>query len=109
MIININGVKILDKVRTADSFFKRFIGLMGVSNLEERGGLLLFRCSSIHCFFMKITIDAVYLSKEMKVLKIETLKPWQIGKIVKGSSHVLELKGNTASDKINIGDQLDLR
>lgn len=105
MIVYCNDVVLADKVRIADNFFKRFIGLMGKKGLRNGAGLLLLKSPSIHCFFMKITIDAIYLSKDMKVLGIETLKPWSIGRHFRGTAHVLELKEGAAS-KVNVGDRI---
>ena len=103
------GEKILaDKVRPANRFFERLIGLMGKEQLDENEGLLLFHCSSIHCFFMKFTIDAVYLSTNWKVLGAETLKPWEIGRIVKGAKHVLELKAGSTAGRVAVGDILEI-
>lgn len=83
-------------VRVANNFMTRFKGLMGEKSLGDGKGLLLMDCPSIHCFFMKIPIDAVYLSKNMTVLGYETLSPWSIGKHVKGTAHVLELAAGKA-------------
>ena len=106
MIVIKDGIELVNQVKAADTFIKRLLGLMGAENLSEQEGLFLENCSSIHCFFMKTTIDAVYLSKDLKVLEIETLRPWSIGKRVKGASHVLELAEGSAVNKLNIGDQL---
>lgn len=90
------GDRILaDKIALADNFYKRFKGLMGIKRLEAGEGLLL-NCVSIHCFFMKIPIDAVYISKEMTVLGKETLKPWSIGKWFSGTKYILELQAGTS-------------
>lgn len=105
MIVYCNDFILADDVRIADNFFKRFFGLMGKKRLGSGEGLLLQKSPSIHCFFMKITIDAVYLSKDMKVLGIETLKPWCIGKHFRKTVHVLELKEGAAS-KVNVGDRI---
>lgn len=96
MTIFCNDTIIADKALIADSFLSRFKGLMGRKSLEEGEALLLLNCSSIHCFFMKMTIDAVYLSDDMAVLDIETLPPWSIGKRVKNAAHVLEISAGTA-------------
>ena len=96
-----------DRVKPADTFWKRFRGLMGRKKLEEGEGLLLIRCPSIHCFFMKIPIDAVYLSADMRVTGMETLKPWSVGRIFRGTKHVLELSaGLAAAKRIAVGDIL---
>lgn len=106
MVITCNGSVLADQVKLADTFFTRFIGLMGKKNLKDGEGLLLMRCSAIHCFFMKITIDAVSLSNNMTVLGIETLKPWHIGKCIKKTAHILELPANSAN--VSIGDILEI-
>ena len=99
-----NDEIIANDIKVADTFKMRLIGLMGREKLQDEG-LLLTDCSSIHCFFMRTTIDAVYLSMDMTVLYKETIKPWRLGKIVKKTRHVLELPEN-ASQNIKIGDTI---
>ena len=94
-------------VRAANNFITRFKGLMGEKNLSDGEGLLLMGCPSIHCFFMKMPIDAVYLSKNMTVLGLETLSPWSIGKHVKGTAHVLELAAGKAA--VSAGNVLKIQ
>jgi uncharacterized membrane protein (UPF0127 family) len=89
-------------VKVADSFFKRFKGLMGKRAIENGEGLLL-NTSSIHCFFMKMPIDAVYISKNMTVLGKETLNPWSLGKWLSGTKYVLEL-GEGDAEFVSDGD-----
>jgi uncharacterized membrane protein (UPF0127 family) len=96
-----------NKVKLAATFFSRFKGLMGKSQLEDGEGLLLTNCRSIHCFFMKMSIDAVYLSKDMTVLAVETLAPWSIGRQVKHTAHVLELAAGAAH--VSVADKLELQ
>ena len=86
------GKCIADRVKIADTFMTRFFGLMPKKSLQDGEGLFLQRCSSIHCFFMKFPIDVIYLDKNKTVLAIETVRPWRIGGIHKGTRHVLELK-----------------
>jgi uncharacterized membrane protein (UPF0127 family) len=99
----INNYVLIKSVRKADKFSARLIGLLNKKSIDFDEGLLLLKCTSIHCFFMKFTIDAIYLSKNMEVLYIETVKPWKIGKIVKNCAHVLELHEGSAK-KISVGD-----
>lgn len=106
MTISCNDTIIADKLIIADRFLSRFEGLMGRKNLQEKEALLLRSCSRIHCFFMKITIDAVYLSKDLTVLDIETLPPWRIGKQVKNTAHVLEMSAGSAM--VSKGDILKI-
>ncbi|MDD3301004.1 MAG: DUF192 domain-containing protein [Bacteroidales bacterium] len=107
MKIYVNDNLLASEIRLADSFKSKLIGLLNKKSLDNNEGLFLRNCSSIHCFFMKITIDAIYLSKDMKVLYKETIKPWGIGKLVKNCYHVLELAEGMAKD-IEIGDYISM-
>ena len=64
-------------VEVAASFVERFLGLMGRSELPPEKGLLIYPCSSIHMCFMRFAIDAVFVDKDLRVLKIyRSLPPW---------------------------------
>lgn len=92
MIVKINNKTILERLIKADNFWLKLKGLMGRKDMEDEEGLLLVNCSSVHCFFMKFTIDVVYLDKKCKVIGIETIRPFGIGKVFTGACHVLEMK-----------------
>lgn len=75
---------------------------MGKSQIGEEEGLLLKNTSSIHTSFMRFPIDVIYLSKDYHVIYKETVKPWKIGKIVKGCKHIIELNQNK-KDRFQLG------
>lgn len=108
MILYCNNIPIIRHVIVVDTFTEKFFGLMGKKNLDCDEGLMLMHCSSIHCFFMKIPIDAVYLSKGMRILGMETISPWHVGKRIKNTVHVLELKAGISHKKFAIGEELVL-
>jgi uncharacterized membrane protein (UPF0127 family) len=88
----------------------RMRGLLGRSGLDPGEGLLFPSTSSIHMFFMKFPIDAVFLDREMRVRSIaRDLAPWRIaGSLRRGS--VLELAaGEARRAGIEPGMQLSLR
>ena len=65
------------QIEVADSFCNRLRGLMGRKSMEEGHGLLIAPCSSIHMCFMRFAIDAVYIDKEYRVIKVvKGLRPW---------------------------------
>lgn len=81
------GVEI--PVFIANNFKKRFLGLMGKK--EGVYGLLLQPCNSIHTFFMRYPLDALFLDKNNKIIAIKRLlKPFSIVPSVKGAVKVLE-------------------
>jgi len=78
----------------ADTFFSRFRGLMGKSPIERP--LWIVPCADIHTFFMKEAIDAVFLSKEGKVLRVAEVMPKnKMSGMVQGGHSVLELPAHT--------------
>ena len=107
MKLYVNDKLLSGNIKSADSFITKLIGLLNEKSLDKNEGLLLTNCSGIHCFFMKFTIDAVYLSKDMKVIYKETVKPWRTGKFVRNCTHILELPEGMAKD-IEIGDYISL-
>ncbi len=62
------GATIMDHGKVADSFWSRGIGLLNRKSLEEGEGLIIIPNKSVHCFFMRFTIDVIFVSKEQKVV-----------------------------------------
>lgn len=95
------------RVKKADSFFLRFMGLMGKRKLNDGEGLFLEKVSSIHTCFMRFTIDVVYLDKDMRVVYVETVPPWHLGKLTIKSAHILELP-KAAGEKFKPNIQIEI-
>jgi uncharacterized membrane protein (UPF0127 family) len=73
--VEIFGVKAL----VASKFFQRAKGLIGRSSLPRGEGLLIERCNAIHTFFMKFPIDAVFLDRHGRVVRIvRAIRPWRL-------------------------------
>jgi uncharacterized membrane protein (UPF0127 family) len=69
----------------------RMRGLLGRTGLEPGTGLLLTRTSSVHTFFMKFSIDVVFLDRDLRVRSIaQQVAPFRIV-WRRGSRSVLEL------------------
>lgn len=84
-------------VEVADSFWTRFLGLMGRRRLPEGQGLLIVPCSSIHMCFMRFAIDAVYLDREYRVIRVAAgLRPWTGFSWCSSAWAVLELPSGEA-------------
>ena len=98
-------------VTVADSFLARSKGLLGRNHLAQEHALWIKRCNSIHTFFMKFAIDAVFVDKKLKVVSIyQDLKPWRITRIHLKASSVFEFQAGTLAHlktgMIKVGDQL---
>ena len=108
-VVNQTRDKVLASHGTeATSFTDRLFGLMGKKDLPFGAALHIAPCNSIHTFFMRIPIDAVFLDKQLKVVKVcSAMVPWRISSIYFGAHSVLELPSGTslASGTVE-GDQL---
>ena len=104
------GEVIADRVRIAQDFKSRSIGLLDRHSVNENEALLIKPCSSIHTFFMKFPIDVLFLSKEGKIVKIaHSLKPWRLSGCLLGCFMVLELQpGKLAKTTIKIGNLIEI-
>ena len=85
------GATLLATGRMADNFFTRLRGLIGVKELAEGAGILIRPCNGVHCMFMSIPIDVVYLDRDDQVIALDrAMKPWAIGKIYRNGAYVIE-------------------
>ncbi|MEC5422968.1 DUF192 domain-containing protein [Virgibacillus sp. C22-A2] len=96
-LINVRTDEVIaEDIKGAYTFWTRFKGLMLTKSMPEKTGLHISPCASIHTFFMKYSIDLIYLNKENKIVGIEEdLKPGKIGKRFSGAYSVVELPAGT--------------
>ncbi|HND84759.1 MAG TPA: DUF192 domain-containing protein [Pseudobdellovibrionaceae bacterium] len=59
---------LLQDVTLAKSMYARMKGLLGRAHLNTSEGILLQPCSSIHCYFMKFSIDVIMVDKNQRVI-----------------------------------------
>lgn len=111
MVININtGHILIRRLHRADTFWKRFWGLLLHKKLPTYEGMLLTPCRSIHTFFMRFTIDVLYLDHSMRVVAAyPQVKPWRLLTGSREGRHVLEMSpGILALTGTTIGHQLQI-
>lgn len=71
----VNGVD----AEIAESFAERAKGLIGRRGLAPGTGMLITKCNCIHTFFMRFAIDATFLDKSGKVVKVvKGIRPWRL-------------------------------
>lgn len=99
------------RMARAESFWQRFMGLMGKRRFPGEFDALLFeKCNSIHCFFMLMPIDVLFVDRNKCVVKcVRALKPWRIAWGTWKSVSVIELPAGTLKKTGTLpGDQLDM-
>ena len=72
-------------------------GLLGREGLEPGSGLWIARSGSVHTFFMRFPMDAVFLDKGLRVRKIvPDVKPFRLA-WSRGARSVVELAAGEAA------------
>jgi uncharacterized membrane protein (UPF0127 family) len=98
--------------KEAKNFFSRGLGLMFRSPIQEGEGLLIefsrqLKSRSIHSFFMRFTIDLIFVASDMTIADLKTLAPWRMYNPKTDCKWVLETRERTINEKdLKIGDVL---
>lgn len=101
------GNVVCERALMADNPWLRLRGLLGRDSLPAGEGILLTPSPSIHSAFMRFEFDAVFLDRNMKVVRlVERLPAWK-ARSAKGARSVLELAAGEIQEKgLQLGDQL---
>lgn len=102
---------IIENVVEAKSYFSRLIGLMKYKNLERSKTLWLLPCNNIHTFFMRFSIDAVFVDRDLVVQAVyEDLQPGRVIWYVPKAHSCFEMNSGVAramnvqkGDKLHVG------
>lgn len=105
-----NGKELSNNVIVADSPFKRMKGLLGRKEMQKGEALWITPCYSIHTFFMRFSIDVVFLNKKNRVVAlIKNIKPNRMTRLYLKATSVLELpSGTIESTATEIEDQIEI-
>lgn len=95
-------------IRSADTFFRRVMGLLCTDGLAEGEGLWLHPCSSIHSFGMRFEFDAVFIGPDGKVVgRYERFRRNRISRVFWNARGVLELPAGTIERTgTEVGDEI---
>src|ERR671934_1351551 len=110
IVVRGQGTSVSERCVIADRPLARMKGLLGrKQELAAGEGLLLKPAPSIHTWFMRFPIDAIFLDRNMSVIAVvEGLKPWRTAGR-RGAKAVLELRsGESRRRGVRRGDSLRL-
>lgn len=92
-----DGTLVCARCATASNPWTRFRGLMGRRSLAPDEGLLFPGTGSVHMFFMRFPVDAVFCDRDLRVLHIARgLQPWRTA-VKRGAKTVIELPAGAAA------------
>lgn len=97
------------RLTLADTPQTRDKGLLGRDSLAPGEGLWIVPCQAIHMFFMRFSIDLVYVDRKKRVRKVRSsVAPWRISMCLSAHS-VLELPVDTVREsRTERGDFLEI-
>lgn len=106
-----NNQVLVPRLKEARTSYDRTVGLLGLKELPSDQGLWIHRCNSIHTFFMKFSIDCVFMNKNFEVVSVVTdVQPWRLVFPRWGASSVVELAAGVAKpwnlekgEKLHVG------
>jgi len=102
-----DGTVVCAKCEIAETFWMKFLGLMGRSSLPADEGMLFRPAGSIHMFFMRFPIDVVFCDRDLRVVKVvRGLKPWRTA-AARRAKVTIELAAGAAAG-LEPGDRLQL-
>jgi len=100
-----DGTLVCARCAIAERPLQRMRGLLGRASLDRDEGMLFRPAGSIHMFFMRFAIDAVFCDGELVVLDVERgLRPWRTAGR-RGAKVVIELAAGAAAN-VSPGDRL---
>ena len=89
----------------ADTFFKRFNGLMGKRDFNNVLVFTNLTDSSIHTMFMSFEIDVYFIDENMVVFDKVTLKPWRFYKPERQAKYIIETKKGML--ELDVNDKIE--
>ena len=104
------GRVLAEHVEVADNMLTRGLGLMFRRTLPDGHGLWIDPCNGIHMFWMNFAIDALFLDRAQRVVKVyRRLGRWRVVPLVLGARSVVELPaGSLDGVELRKGHQLQL-
>jgi uncharacterized membrane protein (UPF0127 family) len=96
------------RVRVATSLRDRVVGLLRTPEVPPGEGLLIERTASIHMFFMRYSIDVVFVDRSARVTRtVSSLRPWRVVWWARGARDCIELRAGALEGTGTLrGDQL---
>ena len=95
-------------LEVAGNSAKRNKGLLGRESLPLGEGLWILPCEAVHTFWMRFSIDLVYLDRKKHIRKlVSDVPPWRMSGCLTAYS-VVELPAGTIRNTLTqIGDVLE--
>lgn len=101
------GTCLATRVRSADRFVDRLVGLIGRDPAADEG-LLIHPCRAVHTFGMRHPLDIAYLDDSGRIVDLDhALPPRRLSRVRRMARSVLEVHpGTLQASRCAVGDHL---
>ncbi len=87
---------------------ERARGLLG--RLEYEGALVFRKVRQVHTVGMRFTIDVAFCDGQGRVLRMVTMRPWRVSRVVWKSALVIEAEAGAFERwGLRVGDHVDVK
>jgi uncharacterized membrane protein (UPF0127 family) len=106
-VLTADGRVVCERCEIPESAFGRARGLLGRRGLAPGAGMLIDRAGSVHMFFMRFSIDVVFLARDRTVVGVKhRLAPWRVAGARRAVASLELPAGAAAAAGIETGDML---
>lgn len=103
------GAIVASELELASDSKSRNRGLLGRSGIAAGSVMIIAPCNAIHTFFMRFTIDLVFVDRQGIVLKLyRSVRPWRIRVAIEAFAALEMAAGSLDRVEILKGDRLGL-
>jgi hypothetical protein len=100
--------EVLASLEIARSVPSRVRGLLGRDGIE--GALLITKAKSVHTMGMRFPIDVAFVDRELRVVRMVTMRRWRLGRPTWKAHSVLEASaGAFELWQLHVGDVLAVK
>ena len=105
------GTTIAKCASYAETFSSRLVGLLKRNSLGADEALVITSCNAIHMFFMKFSIDVIFVGKENRVVGlVKGIKPFHLSPIFWKATYAIEVSvGTIKESQTQLGDAVILK
>lgn len=102
------NISIADDAKLADDPISRLVGLLNRTSLLPSEALVITDCRSIHMFFMRFSIDVIFIDKKDIVIGlVPSIKPYRMSPYYIKAKKAIEIfPGKIEQTNTEIGDQI---
>ncbi|MHB1419227.1 MAG: DUF192 domain-containing protein [Bacillota bacterium] len=96
------------RTEIANTFWKRFKGLLGRREFPLGSAMVIRPCNSVHTVAMRFSIDVIFIDRECRIIRmIHQMRPNRFSPIIRKAAAVVELPAGTLkTSSTKMGDRV---